>query len=50
MATKKKNLKQRIQMQNMIIIALAVINSDDKEKLAELRQRSQKLCDKYPLY
>ena len=25
MATKKKNLKQRIQMQNMIIIALAVI-------------------------
>ena len=32
------------------IIALAVLNSDNKEKLAELRQRSQKLCDKYPLY
>ena len=25
MATKNKNLKQRIQMQNMIIIALAII-------------------------
>lgn len=32
------------------IIALAVLNSDKPEKLAELRKRSQKLCDKYPLY
>ena len=32
------------------IIALAVLNSDKPEVLAELRMRSQKLCDQYPLY
>ena len=32
------------------IIALAVLNSENEAKLKELRERSQKLCDKYPLY
>lgn len=32
------------------IIALAVKNSDDSAYLQELKKRSQKLCDKYPLY
>ena len=32
------------------IIALAVMNSDNPEKLKELRARSQKLCDKYPFH
>lgn len=32
------------------IIAEAILSSDNKDKLNELRARSQKLCDKYPLY
>ena len=45
-----RGLKEQDMEEVGEIIALAVLNSEKPEVLAELRMRSQKLCDQYPLY
>ncbi len=45
-----RGLKEEDMTEVGKIIAEAILSSDNKDKLTELRVRSQKLCDKYPLY